>query len=111
MIFNEALLQSLSPNRFCQSLHKFTAKSRPGTGNAAGLYLVSFGEINWDSMGIVADGEGGECRFHSTENTAVILNILTREQQKNASIILQFWWHDNAAGRTFTSNEHITVEA
>lgn len=40
-----------------------------------------------------------------------MLNVLTREQQKNGCIILQFLWWDNAAGRTFTSNEHITHEA
>lgn len=40
-----------------------------------------------------------------------MLNVLTREQQKNGRIILRFLWWDNAAGRTFTSNEHITHEA
>lgn len=106
MILNKASLRSLSPvvsaSHCIISLEKKNLEglSRPPFG--------LFGEIDWDSMKMAADGEGGgvcACCFHSAKNIAVVLNTLTGEQQNTISLTSLFSWCDSPFGRRLPSKE------
>lgn len=86
------------PNCFWQSWHNSTVSpihtgNEFGTQNTAGLVwfrlsvqMEKYIGKWWGGAQRMGRGEG--CCFHSSKNTAVILNILTQDQKKDVSTIL-----------------------
>lgn len=105
-IFHEGSRRSLSPIVSASHYVISLERKKLGGRNSAGPPFGLFGEIDWDSTRTVADGEGASAAF-----TAVVRNLLTREQQNIVGVIVPFKRCDSSAGRRFTSNGDVSPEA